>query len=66
MNEYNFTVQQEGYIFVEADSLEEAEAILKDSIHHFYVRTEYGEQPADDSWQLTGDVEILKEENQND
>ena len=26
MNEYNFTVQQEGYIFVEADSLEEAEA----------------------------------------
>ena len=66
MNEYNFTVQQEGYIFVEADSLEEAEAILKDSINHFYVRTEYGEQPADDSWQLTGDVEIIYEEKQND
>ena len=66
MGEYNFTVQQEGYIFVEADSLEEAEAKLKDSIDGFYVRTEYGEQPADDSWQLTGDVEILKEEKQND
>ena len=62
MAEYNFTVQQEGYIFVEADSLEEAEAKLKDSIDGFYVRTEYGEHPADDSWQLTGDVEILKEE----
>ena len=61
MNEYNFTVQQEGTIFVEADSLEEAEAILKDNINHFYVVTEYGHIPADDSWQLTGDVEILKE-----
>ena len=29
MNEYNFTVQQEGYIFVEANSLEEAEAKLQ-------------------------------------
>jgi len=66
MNEYNFTVQQEGYIFVEADSLEEAEAKLQEYIHHFYVRTEYGEQPADDSWQLTGDVEIIYEEKQND
>ena len=61
MNEYNFTVQQEGYIFVEADSLEEAEAKLQEYIHHFYVRTEYGEQPADDSWQVTGDVEIIYE-----
>ena len=66
MNEYNFTVQQEGYIFVEANSLEEAEAKLQEYIHHFYVRTEYGEQPADDSWQLTGDVEIIYEEKQND
>ena len=66
MNEYNFTVQQEGYIFVEADSLEEAETILKDHINHFYVVTDNGEIPADDSWQLTGDVEILKEEKQND
>ena len=62
MSEYQFTVQQEGYIFVEADSLEEAEATLKDNINHFYVVTEYGQIPADDSWQLTGDVEILKEE----
>ena len=26
MNEYNFTVHQEGYIFVEANSIEEAES----------------------------------------
>ena len=29
MNEYQFTVQQEGYIFIEADSIEEAEEKLK-------------------------------------
>ena len=63
MAEYQFTVQQEGYIFVEADSLEEAEAILKDSIHHFYVRTEYGEQPADDSWEVGEIYDIIREEN---
>ena len=62
MKEYCFTVTKTGWIHVEADSLEEAEAKLKDSIDGFYVRTEYGEQPADDSWQLTGDVEILQEE----
>ena len=61
MNEYQFTVQQEGYIFVEADSEEEAKAILEDSIHHFYVITDNSEQPADDSWELTGEVEIVKE-----
>ena len=30
MNEYNFTVQQEGYIFVEADSLEEVSPEIED------------------------------------
>ena len=61
MNEYNFTVQQEGYIFVEADSIEEAEEKLQNSIGHFYVVTDRGEQPANDSWELTGDVEIVSE-----
>ena len=61
MGEYQFTVQQEGYIFVQADSIEEAEQVLKDRINHFYVVTDSGEQPADDSWELTGDVEIVTE-----
>ena len=62
MNEYQFTVQQEGYIFVEADSIEEAEEKLKNMIGHFYVVTDRGEQPANDSWELTGDVEIVTED----
>ena len=61
MNEYQFTVQQEGYIFVEADSIEEAEEKLKNMIGHFYVVTDRGDQPANDSWELTGDVEIVSE-----
>ena len=61
MIEYQFTVQQEGYIFVEADSIEEAEEKLKNMIGHFYVVTDRGEQPANDSWELTGDVEIVSE-----
>ena len=61
MTEYQFTVQQEGYIFVEADSIEEAEEKLKNMIGHFYVVTDRGEQPANDSWELTGDVEIVSE-----
>ena len=61
MNEYQFTVQQEGYIFVEADSIEEAEEKLKNMIGHFYVVTDRGEQPANDSWELTGEVEIVEE-----
>ena len=63
MAEYQFTVQQEGYIFVEADSIEEAEEKLKNMIGHFYVVTDRGEQPANDSWELTGDVEIVSEGN---
>ena len=61
MAEYQFTVQQEGYIFVEADSIEEAEEKLKNMIGHFYVVTDRGEQPANDSWELIGDVEIVSE-----
>jgi len=51
-SDYQFTVTQTGIISVEADSEEEARAILDDSIHHFYVRTDNGEVPADDSWEV--------------
>ena len=61
MTEYQFTVQQEGYIFIEADSEEEAKSILEQNIGHLYVVTDRGEQPANDSWELTGDVEIVSE-----
>ena len=51
-SDYQFTVTQTGIISVEADSEEEARAILDDSIHHFYVRTDNSEVPADDSWEV--------------
>ena len=37
MNEYSFTVTKTGYINVEADSLEDAEAKLQENFGHFYV-----------------------------
>ena len=61
MIEYQFTVQQEGYIFIEANSEEEARSIIEQNIGHLYVVTDRGEQLANDSWELTGDVEIVKE-----
>ena len=63
MTDYQFTVTQEGIICVDANSEEEARAILKDSIHHFYVITDNGEQPADDSWEVGEIYEIIEEEN---
>ena len=61
MTEYQFTVQQEGYIFIEAESEEEARSIIEQNIGHLYVVTDRGEQLANDSWELTGDVEIVSE-----
>ena len=61
MPEYQFTVQQEGYIFIEADSEEEARSIIEGRIGDFYVVTDFGEQPANDSWELTGEVETVEE-----
>ena len=40
MKEYSFTVQKTGWIHVEADSLEDAEARLQESFGHYYVITE--------------------------
>ena len=61
MIEYQFTVQQEGYIFIEANSEEEARSIIEQNIGHLSVVTDRGEQLANDSWELTGDVEIVSE-----
>ena len=61
MANYQFTVTQTGIICVEADSEEEARTILETRINHFYVITDNGEAPADDSWELTGEVEIVEE-----
>ena len=61
MAEFQFTVQQEGYIFIEADSIEQATEIIESRISDFYVVTDFGEQPANDSWQLTGDVHKVEE-----
>ena len=63
MADYQFTVTQTGIICVDANSEEEARAILEDSIHHFYVITDNGEQPADDSWEVGEIYDIIKEEN---
>ena len=62
MNEYQFTVQQEGIICIEADSEEEARSKLDQGINHFYVITDNGEVPADDSWEVGEIHDIIEEE----
>ena len=54
--EYCFTVTKTGYIHVEADSLEDAEARLQESFGHYYVITETGEELSM-GWETTGEVE---------
>ena len=56
MKEFCFTVTKTGYIHVEADSLEDAEARLQESFGHFYVITETGEELSM-GWETTGEVE---------
>ena len=56
MKEYSFTVQKTGWIHVEADSLEHAEARLQESFGHYYVITETGEELSM-GWETTGEVE---------
>ena len=63
MADYQFTVTQTGIICVEADSEEEAREILENDIDGFYVRTDNGEQPADDSWEVGEIYDIIREEN---
>ena len=63
MADYQFTVTQTGIICVEADSEEEARETLENDIDGFYVRTDNGEQPADDSWEVGEIYDIIREEN---
>ena len=58
MNNYVFTVTQTGTIDVEANSEEEARSILEQNIGHFYVITDRGEHPANDSWEI-GDLDEM-------
>ena len=57
MNEYSFTVTKTGYINVEADSVEDAEARLQENFGHYYVITDTGEELSD-GWETTGEVEL--------
>ena len=58
MKEFCFTVTKTGYVNVEADSYEDAEAILKENLGSFYVSTDGSHEPAD-GWELTDEVEVL-------
>jgi len=60
MNEYSFTVTKTGYINVEADSIEDAEARLQENFGHYYVITETGEELSN-GWETTGEVELEEE-----
>ena len=60
MNEYSFTVTKTGYINVEADSIEDAEARLQENFGHYYVITDTGEELSD-GWESTGEVELEEE-----
>jgi len=63
MADYQFTVTQTGIICVEAESEEEAREKLETDIGGFYVITDNGEQPADDSWEVGEIYDIIKEKN---
>ena len=56
MKEFSFTVTKTGWIHVEADSVEDAEARLQENFGHFYVITETGEELSN-GWETTGEVE---------
>ena len=58
--EYCFTVTKTGYMHVEADSLEDAEARLQENFGHLYVITETGEELSN-GWETTGEVELEEE-----
>ena len=56
MKEFSFEVTKTGWIHVEADSVEDAEARLQENFGHYYVITETGEELSV-GWELTGEVE---------
>ena len=55
MNNFCFTVTKTGYINVEADSFEDAEAKLQENFGHFYVVTSIGEELSD-GYELTDEL----------
>ena len=57
MKEFCFTVTKTGWIHVEADSVEDAEARLQKYFGHFYVVTSTGEELSE-GWETTGEVEL--------
>ena len=57
MNNFCFTVTKTGYINVEADSFEDAEAKLQENFGHLYVVTSTGEELSD-GYELTDEVEV--------
>ena len=61
MKEFCFTVAKTGWIHVEADSFEDAEARLQKNFGHYYVVTETGEELSM-GWETTGEVELEEEE----
>ena len=60
MKEFSFEVTKTGWIHVEADSVEDAEAKLQKYFGHFYVITETGEELSE-GWETTGEVELAPE-----
>ena len=54
MKEFVFTVIKTGYVNVEAESFEDAEAILQENLGHFYVSTDgqscTGSFPIEKDW----------------
>ena len=57
MNNFCFTVTKTGYMNVEAESFEDAEAKLRENFGHLYVITENGEELSD-GWEITNEVEV--------
>ena len=64
MKEFCFTVTKTGYVNVEADSFEDAEAKLQENFGHFYVITDTGEELSM-GYETTGEVEELQPLNCN-
>ena len=58
MKEFCFTVTKTGYVNVEADSFEDAEAKLQENFGHLYVITDTGEELSM-GYETTGEVEEL-------
>ena len=59
MKEFCFTVTKTGYVNVEADSFEDAEAKLQENFGHLYVITDTGEELSM-GYETTGEVEELQ------